>query len=177
MPRPDAAPGIARLPRLRGGLGSRETPPSRGLHRETDMRLTLSAAAVAGLMALGPALPAAAQSAAGQSAAEQSADESTDAPAPQAAPETGGAGQQHGQKHGQHRGQGRKGHGMGMGRKDGKHGGHHRMHHGAQRGPTLAIRTEFEDFEIDFECNAPMPACLEAIERVYAISRRHHGAE
>ena len=64
------------------------------------------------------------------------------------------------------------GHGMMHGR--GKHG----RHHGASAsGPTLRIKTEGKGFEIDFECNATLAACLEAIDRVYEIAGDRRGPE
>ncbi len=68
-----------------------------------------------------------------------------------------------------------RGEGPGKGMRGG-YGRHHGRHHGrGQAGPTLSIHTERPGLTIDFECNAPMPMCLEAIERVYAISGRQRG--
>ena len=109
----------------------------------------------------------------------QEAETDDDATAEQAAPGAGqmrpGQGMMQGQ--GMIRGQGmmqRNGamHGRGMGKRHGRHGRHH-----GQGRPTLRISTEGKGFEIDFECNAEMAACLEAIDRVYEIAgeRRRRG--
>ncbi len=55
----------------------------------------------------------------------------------------------------------------------GHHQGRHRGHH--QSGPTLRIVTERPGFAIEFECNAAIDRCLEAIERVYDISASRGG--
>jgi len=55
-----------------------------------------------------------------------------------------------------------QGRGMGMMQGKGKGMGRHRA-----GGPTLKIESKGHGFDIEFECNAPMAQCLEAIDRVY----------
>jgi hypothetical protein len=137
------------------------------------MRITTAAASLAAMLALG--LGAAAQETDG---------ETPDAPAAEApAPERADPGQ--GYRDGRHRPEGR--HGMMRGGMHGRHGGGHgmmgggqgRMRHGGHgQRPTLKIETKGRGFEIEFECNAAMEQCLEAIDRVYEIAgerRRERG--
>lgn len=63
--------------------------------------------------------------------------------------------------------------GMGMGMAGDMGRGSHRGMRHHRSGPTLAISTERPGFKLDFECNAPMAQCIEAIERVYETSGRH----
>jgi hypothetical protein len=66
-------------------------------------------------------------------------------------------------------------HHAGRGGMSGHHGGGRYgkgMHHGRDgAGPTLKIKSEGRGMEIEFECNASMEECLEAIDRVYGAAR------